>query len=79
MTCHFLKTITLVFCASLLVGSPAIADAVPAEFVGTLGNEAFAQKKKSFTSIATGFRHSRHRPFFLLGPHWRAAAGWCGF
>jgi hypothetical protein len=50
MTCHFLKTITLVFCASLLVGSPAIADAVPAEFVGTLGNEAHTQKKKSFTS-----------------------------
>src|SRR5215471_14080749 len=50
------------FCASLLVGSPAIADAVPAEFVGTLRNEALAQKRKFFTNNCKGFRHSRHRP-----------------
>ena len=50
-TRHFLKTTILMSCTSLLIGSPpAIADAGPAESVGALGNEALAQKKKSFTS-----------------------------
>ena len=54
-TRHFLKTTTLMSCASLLVGPPpAIADAGPAEFVGTLGNEALAQRKKFFTSYCNG-------------------------
>src|SRR5215471_631501 len=55
------------FSASLLVESPpAIADAGPAEFVGTPGNEALAQKKKFFTSNCNRISTSRHRPVLCL-------------
>ena len=80
---RFLTTTVFVLFTGLVAVSPAVADTGPAEFVRTLGNEAFgvirsdmppAQKQAFFHQLLQQDFDVPGIARFVLGPYWRAAS-----